>query len=120
MKRFWFKRGLMFVAFFIVALIVFTTIVRTLWNAILPEVTGVKPISFAQAMGILVLSKILFSGFGQRGGWRSGRHNEWRNNMKEKFGNMTPEEREKFRAEWKNRCGRGWRTDRRDDTNKSE
>jgi hypothetical protein len=117
MRKFWLKRGLMFIAFFIVALVIFSTIVMALWNAILPEVTGVKAITFTQAIGILVLSKILFAGFGTRGGWGRGRHNEWRNKMQEKFGNMTVEEREKFRAEWKNRCGeRAWKTDRRDKT----
>jgi hypothetical protein len=115
MRKFWFKRGLLFIAFFIVALIVFGAIVMTLWNAILPDVTGVKTITFKQAIGILVLSKILFAGFGSRGGWGRGRQNEWRNKMQEKFGNMTVEEREKFRAEWKNRCGqRGWKRDRTD------
>jgi Ca2+/H+ antiporter, TMEM165/GDT1 family len=117
MRKFWLKRGLMFIAFFIVALLVFGTIVKALWNAILPDVTGVKAITFKQAIGLLVLSKILFSGFGTRGGWRRGRYNEWRNKMQEKLGNMTAEEREKFRTEWKNRCGqRDWRTDRRDRT----
>src|SRR3954471_16319932 len=117
MRKFWLYRALMFIAFFIVALITFSAIVMTLWNAILPEVTGVKAISFKQAMGILVLSKILFSGFGTRGGWQRGRQNEWKNRMQEKFGNMTVEEREKFRTEWKNRCGQGgWRSDRRDRT----
>jgi Ca2+/H+ antiporter, TMEM165/GDT1 family len=28
--------------------------------------------------------------------------------MKQRFENMTPEEREKFKAEWKNRCGGRW------------
>lgn len=115
MKRFWLRKGLMFIAFFIAALIVFSAIVMKLWNAILPNVTGVKAITFTQAMGILVLSKILFSGFGHRGGWQKGRHDEWRNNMKQKFEIMTPEEREKFRSEWKNRWGRhGWKTDKKD------
>jgi len=118
MKKFWLKKGMMFIVFFIIALIVFSAIVMALWNAILPDVTGVKAITFKQAMGILVLSKILFAGFGGRGGWRNGRQNEWRNKMQEKLGNMTAEEREKFRAELKNRCGgRSWRTDRRDKTN---
>ena len=108
MKKFWFKKGLMFVTFFIVAVIVFGAIVMGLWNAILPGVLDVKPITFPQALGILLLSKILFGGFGRRGGWHGGRHNQWRNNMREKWANMTPEEREKFKAEWKNRCGGRW------------
>ena len=107
MKRFWFKRIFMFVIFFIAAVLLFGTIVMGLWNAILPAVIGVKTITFIQALGILLLSKILFGGFGRRGGWYAGRHNAWRNKMQDKWANMTPEEREKFKAEWKNRCGRG-------------
>jgi len=55
----------------------------------------------------LILSKILFGGFGRRGGWNRGRVNGWKNRFEEKMAAMTPEEREKFKAEWKNRCGRG-------------
>jgi hypothetical protein len=35
----------------------------SLWNCLLPEILGVKSITFWQAMGILILSKILFGGF---------------------------------------------------------
>lgn len=107
MKRFWVKKIFMFVIFFIAAVLLFGTIVMSLWNAILPAIIGVKAITFIQALGILLLSKILFGGFGRRGGWQRGRHNQWRNNMQEKLAAMTPEEREKFKAEWKTRCGRG-------------
>jgi hypothetical protein len=104
MKKFWFKKGLMFFIFFIVAVLAFGAIVMALWNAILPAVIGVKTITFLQALGILLLSKILFGGFGRRGGWNGGRRGQWGNKMQEKFANMTPEEREKFKAEWRNRC----------------
>jgi hypothetical protein len=114
MKRFLFKKGLIMITCFIVAFLAFGAIVMALWNAILPEVLGVKTISFVQALGILMLSKILFGGFGNRGGWKRGGGPDWKNKIKEKFGSMTPEEREKFKAEWKNRCGGGWRMDRRD------
>jgi hypothetical protein len=116
MKRFLFKKGLMMAICFIAAFLVFSAIVMTLWNAILPAVLGVKTITFVQALGILALSKILFGGFGNRGGWKRGGGSDWKNKMKEKFGQMSPEEREKFKAEWKNRCsgGMGWRMDRRD------
>ena len=113
MKRFWFKKGIMFVAFFIVAVLLFGAIVMELWNAILPAILGVKAITFVQALGILLLSKILFGGFGRRGGWQGGRRGQWRNNMQEKWSKMTTEEREKFKAEWKNRCGGRWRMDER-------
>ena len=38
-------------------------LVMLIWNAILPEVAGAKEINFWQAMGLLILSKILFGGF---------------------------------------------------------
>jgi hypothetical protein len=114
MKRFWFKKGLMFLVFFIGAVLLFSAIVMELWNAILPAVLGVKAITFIQALGILLLSKILFGGFGRRGGWHGGGSRYWSHNMKEKWSNMTPEEREKFKAEWKNRCGGRWKMDEKD------
>jgi hypothetical protein len=108
MKTFWIKKGIMILVFGIVAILVFGLVVMGLWNAILPAVLGVKAISFIQSLGILLLSKILFGGFGggrHRGGW--GNKSKWLE-MKEKFAGMTPDEREKFKAEWKNKCGHQW------------
>lgn len=106
MKKIWIKKGLMMVTIFIAALLLFTFVVMGLWNTILPEVLGVKSITFTQALGLLVLSKILFGGF--RGGWHSGRSHEWKQKMKDKWDVMTPEQRDNFKAEWKNRCGGRW------------
>ena len=108
MKRFWFTKGLMFVVLFIAGVLLFSLAVMGLWNAILPAVLGVKAITFIQAFGILILSKILFGGFGRRGGWNRGGHHQWKRGMQDKWANMTPEEREKFKAEWKSRCGPRW------------
>lgn len=105
------KKGVLFIPLFIGGVFLFSWFVMLLWNAILPDaVTGVKAISFFQAMGILVLSKILF-GFNK--GWGGGNRYQWKQRMQEKLKNMTPEEREKFKAEWRNRCGSRWgRTER--------
>ena len=103
-KRFWFRKGLMFFVLFIFGVLLFSFIVMSLWNAILPPVLHVSTITFSQALGILILSKILFGGF--RGGWR-GRPGRMRY-MQEKLAAMTPEEREKFKADWRNRCGSRW------------
>jgi Ca2+/H+ antiporter, TMEM165/GDT1 family len=80
---------------------VFAGAVMLLWNNVLAVVLHISTISFWQALGILVLSKILFGGF--RGAhW--GRH-RWKEKMQQRWTNMTPEEREKFKQEWGNRCG---------------
>ncbi len=75
-----------------------TYIVMLLWNAILPELIHVNHIGYWQSMGLLVLCKILFGGMkfnGQKPG---------RNKMREKFMNMSDEEREAFKQRMKERC----------------
>ncbi|HEV8504367.1 MAG TPA: hypothetical protein VGQ53_03165 [Chitinophagaceae bacterium] len=99
-----FRRIVMFILIGAVAILVFGGIVMLLWNNILAQVTSVHTITFVQALGILVLSKILFGGF--RGAW-GGRHYYWKQKMMNKWNNMTPEERDKFKQEWQRRCG-GW------------
>jgi hypothetical protein len=89
----------------------FTFIVMSLWNAILPAVLGVKTITFWQALGIIILSKILFSGFGGGGGgpWKAKARARWRDRMMSKWESMSPEEKERFRSAWEDRCGGRWR-----------
>jgi hypothetical protein len=82
--------------------------VMLLWNSIIPSViVSVGTLTYTQAIGLLILCRILFGGFrgqGYRGGHRRGYdgYRGWR----QKMANMTEEEREKFKAEWKQRCGR--------------
>jgi len=106
MKKFWIKKALMIGLMIIAAILLFGAVVMGLWNAILPAVLGVKAITFMQALGILLLSKILFGGF--RGGCRPGSGREWKQKMKTKWETMTPDERDNFKSEWKNRCGGRW------------
>lgn len=107
MKKFWIKKAGIFTFCFIGFALLIGLVVMALWNAILPAVLGVKTITFLQALGILLLSKILFGGF--KGGAPFTRSRQaWKMKMQEKFGNMTPEQKEKFKAEWKTRCGNRW------------
>ena len=89
------------VAIGLLALAFFSFIVMSLWNWLMPALFGWHLITFWQALGILVLSKILFGGF--RGGHGSRRY--WRHRMMERWARMTPEEREKFRRSMHGRCG---------------
>ena len=106
-RRFWFGKAVMILVFCTAFVMLFSYIVMRLWNGILPDVIGVKVISFWQAMGILVLSKILFSGFGGFAQKKEQFRNRFRQKMLDKWEHMTPEEKQKFKDEWKNRC-RGW------------
>jgi hypothetical protein len=89
-----------FVLFAAVAVAAFSFVVMSLWNWLLPALFGFSHITYWQAVGILVLSKILFGGI--RGG---GGAMFWRQRMMERWAQMTPEEREKFRAGLRERCG---------------
>lgn len=70
------------------------TAVQLLWNWLLPPLFGWKELTFWQALGMLALCRILFGGMGGRGGGR-----RWRAD------NLTPEERERFRAKMREKWG---------------
>jgi hypothetical protein len=85
------------------AVAIFGFVVMGLWNWLAPSVFGLRPVTFWQALGVLVLSKILFGGF--RGRPRHG--GRWRHRMSERWQQMSPEERDKFRQGMLTRCGHG-------------
>jgi hypothetical protein len=73
-----------------------------LWNWLLPMLFGVRQIDFWQALGLVLLSRILFGRWG--GGGHD--HSKFKRPSDEKWKKMTPEEREKFRTEMRSRwCG---------------
>ncbi len=76
-------------------------VVMALWNWLIPTLfVGGREIDYVQAMGLLVLSKILFGcGFRGRGCWKGRCHSH-------RLDNMTPEEREKFQAGMRGCCGK--------------
>ncbi len=66
-------------------------IVLHLWNWLAPAVFGLKTITFWQAVGLLILCRILFGGHG--GNFRR-RGSDWRHRIKERFEHMPPDVRE--------------------------
>ena len=77
----------------ILAIAIFGFGVMSLWNWLIPALFGGKLITFWQALGMLVLSRILVGGFS-------------RPRVVHKWEQLTPEEREKFRAGMeRRRCG---------------
>jgi predicted membrane chloride channel (bestrophin family) len=97
MKANW-NRGLKFALFVVLAIAVSSLLVMVLWNWLVPTLFGLPAISFLQALGLLILTRILFGGF-------RGHHFYRRWRMKQRWKQMTPDEREKFRK------GRGLSSD---------
>jgi hypothetical protein len=100
MKRFWILKGLRVLAFAAVALGALGFAVMSLWNAVLPAITSLHSITFVQALGLLVLARILFGGF--------RRHGHWRQRLRTRWEHMSPEQREQLRAAFaarSSRCG---------------
>lgn len=106
MRKLFFKRRFVFAPFLIAAFITLISfVVMLLWNGLLPDIFHLPLINFWQAMGLFVLSKILF-GFGKGGGrfgapWMRGR-------MEERFMNMSDEERQAFKARMRGARSRCW------------
>lgn len=104
MKGYRFLRVLKIALFGAIAVTVVSFVVMSLWNILMPGIFGLRPVSFWQALGLLVLSKILFGGFRPYGGGGP----RWRRRMIERWEQMTPEEREKFKQGMRRGCG-PWR-----------
>jgi len=117
-----FKKGFswLFAGIFMVTIMGFATMF--LWNWLIPTIFNGAVITFWQAIGLLALGKLL-TGFGGMGrhswkgkhGWSGhGMHDRsfWRNRMEQKMQHMSPEEKEKFKTYYYDRCG--WRFGEKD------
>ncbi len=93
MKIYGLKMGLIFV----LALAGFSLAIMLLWNALLPAIIGVAAINYWQALGLLVLVRILFGGIGAGRHFRHHAHHGFRRNtLHEKWEKMSDEKRKEF------------------------
>ena len=101
MKKVWWMRGIRFAVFFAFAAAAGTYVVMILWNALVPALFSGPSLHFWQALGLLILSRILLGrwggGHGHRMGWRGGSGKRWQH--------MTDQERAAFRERFGGRCG---------------
>lgn len=75
------RRWAFFKVWFVLAFIAAISLVlMLLWNSLMPVLFGIKAIDYLQAVGLLILSKILFSGVGMRHHY--GRHEAWHKKYK--------------------------------------
>ena len=94
------------IAVAIVALLLLGLVIMGLWNWLVPALFNGPHITFWQALGMFVLAKILFGGWGGKGRCRQG--SEWKHRYYNKLSSMTPEERERFKQRMKDKwcCGK--------------
>ena len=102
----WAAKGIAFGLLFFTA---FTLVTMLLWNNLAAAIFGLPTLTFFQTVGLMVLGRLLTGGF-RPGGWRGGygRGQGWRRGgqWRERWQNMTPEEREQAMQRWgKHGCG---------------
>lgn len=85
-------------------------VVMLLWNWLLPVLfVGAQEVGYWQALGILLLSKILFGGFG------GGCHGRWKEH-RQRWESMTPEERAQLKGRFHSRWSHCCNSEKPDDT----
>ena len=108
MENYGLKKGVKVACFMVFYVVVFGAIVLNLWNWLMPTLFNLPLISFPQALGLFLLSRILTGGFHMMkfGGVGSSEDCPMQNKMFENWKNMSAEERERAKETWKN----DWRT----------
>lgn len=106
MKTHFKRRWYLFIPLIFVAITAFGFLIVVLWNFTMPVIFNLPQITFWQALALLVLSRILFSG-GPKHFRRGGA--PWANHFRDRWEKMSPEDREKFYQRWNSRCYPGFR-----------
>lgn len=99
MKWQWVAKGIVFGALF-VTLFTFATVL--LWNNLAVPIFGLPVLTFFQALGLMILGRLLTGGFGPRGWGRGGMRGH---HMRERWKSMSPEQRQQLMQRWGKR---GW------------
>ena len=104
MKRNWMLKAAKFALLAVVFVSVAGAVAMWLWNALVPDIFGASEITWVQALGLLVLARLLLGGRGHGG---LGGRRRWRGHWERKLANMSPEERERWKAERGRYCDGG-------------
>ena len=103
------KRGFKIFAMVVLGAFAFAAFIyltQWLWNNLIPDLFNGPELTYLQTAGLLVLSKILFSGFGRKCKCHGGNANggPWKAYWKTKWSAMSPEEKQNL----KNRMKEKW------------
>ncbi|MDD4991399.1 MAG: hypothetical protein PHR83_04110 [Paludibacter sp.] len=82
-----------------------SALVMLLWNWIIPAISPLTAVTYWQAMGLFILSRILFGGFRFRRHHHAvNRHFANHAQFRDRFMDMNEDERQQFKNQWKQRC----------------
>ena len=89
------RKRLFFIPLIAIGIALFAYVTMLLWNALLPAIFNFSPITFWQALGLLVLARLLF------GGHHPHRNPRWTmygkdRELRNKLMKMSPEEKKEF------------------------
>ncbi|MFT3739691.1 MAG: hypothetical protein QM786_13105 [Breznakibacter sp.] len=98
MKRSTMKKKFWLIPLLIGGLAVLILVIMALWNGLMPTIFQLPQIGYWQAAGLLLLARLLF-GFGRH--WHGPRHSP--GFFHDKWQNLTPEERDRFRDRMRKR-----------------
>lgn len=110
----WGKKIAGFIVLGIAGVLLVTYLFMVLWNMLIPEIFNGPTLTYFQAIGLMVLAKMLF-GFGGNG-WGSKQHwgakfehnqdkrSAWKEKIEAKMASMSDEEKEKFKNSMKGWC----------------
>jgi hypothetical protein len=107
MKRWWILKAVKILVLITVVALGLGYLLMTLWNNLIPQLFNGPVITFGQALGLFLLSRILFMGFRPWGGGQYAR-GSWKSKWEEKMAAMTPEERERFKQACAKRFSSRW------------
>ena len=98
----WIVKG---IAFGVLVISALTFVTMWLWNTLAAALFGLPVIGFFQALGLMVLGRLLSGGLGPRG-WHGGSGRWGGHYWRERWQNMSEEERQKYMQRWgRHRCG---------------
>lgn len=95
-KGYWFFKGVKFLVLFALFIAAMGWVVMELWNMFVPGITGWQELTYVNALLLMLLVKLLV-GFKSYGGYYM------QHKFKNKWSNLSEEEREALRAKFKNR-----------------
>ena len=102
MRTRWMGRLMMIAIVVLIVVAGFGQAVLQLWNLLMPDIFGLHPITFWQAVGLMALSWLLFGGLGMfRGPALYGRR---RHTLQHRLAGLSTEELERLRTGLKDRC----------------